>query len=255
MIKKITLACFLFSSLFVAAQDTTVATSETKSSSWSYLVQPYLMFPNMKGDTQIRENLPSLGIDANTSDIFNNLEMGAMLYLEARNADWAITSDFVYMKLGQDATPDRLVEKADIDVTETIWELAGFRRFLPMLEAGVGMRLVSIGAEANIDLVTGESHNPDLTETWVDPIIIVRSNHVIKDKFIANIRADIGGFGIGSKLTWQLQGEAGYQFSDLFSASLGYRYISIDYVTGSGQDYFVYDVDTFGPELRLGFNF
>ncbi|WP_188465713.1 hypothetical protein [Bizionia arctica] len=255
MIKKITLTCFLLSSLFITAQETTDATPETKSSSWNYLVQPYLMFPNMKGDTQIRENLPALSVDANTSDIFSNLKMGAMLYLEARNKDWAITSDFVYMKLGQDVSPDKVVQNASLDVTETIWELAGFRRVIPMLEAGVGLRLVSIGAEANINMITGTNHNPNITETWVDPIIIVRSNHIIKDKFIANLRADIGGFGIGSELTWQVQAEAGYMFSDLFSLSLGYRYISIDYETGSGQDYFAYDIGTFGPELRLGFSF
>jgi len=65
----------------------------------------------------------------------------------------------------------------------------------------------------------------------------------------------LGGFGIGSEFTWQIQAEAGYQFSELFSLNLGYRYIGIDYETGSGTDYFAYDIDTFGPEIRLGFNF
>ena len=255
MIKKITLTCLLLSSLFASAQETPTAVTETKSASWSYLVQPYLMFPSMKGDTQLGENLPPLGVDADASDIFSNLKMGAMLYLEARNEDWAITSDFVYMKLAQGITPSKLVENGELEVTETIWELAGFRRVLPVLEAGLGMRLVSIGADADVNLIGDTNRNRDMTQTWVDPIIILRSNHIIKDKFIANLRADIGGFDIGSKLTWQIQGEAGYQFSELFFASIGYRYISIDYATGSGQDYFAYDVATFGPELRFGFNF
>ena len=254
MNKKITLMCFLLSSLFTVAQETTGETSETKNTSWNFLVEPYLMFPNMTGDTQIG-NLPSLGVDANTSDIFSHLKMGAMLYLEARNENWAITSDFVYMKLGEDVNPNILVKSGELTVKETLWEVAGLRRFLPMLEAGVGLRMVSVSADADIVLFNGNSRSADITETWLDPIIIVRSQNIIKDNIILNFRGDFGGFGIGSEFTWQVQAEAGYQFSDLFCLTLGYRYIGIDYETGSDQDYFAYNIDTFGPEIRLGFSF
>src|SRR5690554_3984084 len=254
MIKQLLLCCFLLSSLFISAQDNTDNNSETKNASWNFLVEPYLMFPNMKGDTQIR-NIPAVAVDANTSDIFSHLKMGAMLYLEARNEDWDITSDFVYMKLGEDITPNHLVTSGELTVKETLWEVAGLRRILPMLDAGVGLRLVSVGADADLVLFTSESRQADITKTWVDPIIIVRSQHIFKDKFLLNLRGDLGGFGIGSEFTWQIQAEAGYQFSELFSLNLGYRYIGIDYETGSGTDYFAYDIDTFGPEIRLGFNF
>lgn len=247
--------CFLLSSLFIAAQETPDATSETKNTSWNFSVEPYLMFPNMKGDTQIGENLPALGVDADTDNIFSHLKMGAMLYMEAKNDNWAITSDFVYMKLGEDVTPTTLVQSGEIEVKETIWELDGYRRILPMLEVGVGLRLVSVSADADIVLFNGQNRSADITETWVDPIIVVRSHNVIKDNFLLNIKGDIGGFGIGSEFTWQIQADAGYKFSDLFHLMVGYRYIGIDYETGSGQDYFAYNIDTFGPEIRLGFRF
>ncbi|TYA54734.1 hypothetical protein [Formosa maritima] len=251
MIKKITLACFLLSSLFIVSQDETV---ETKNSSWNFTVEPYLMFPNMKGDTQIRENLPSLGVDADIENIFSHLKMGAMLYLEAKNENWAITSDFVYMKLGEDVSPTNLVESGELEVKETLWELDGYRRILPMLEVGLGMRLVSVSADANFSFVF-QDRSADITETWVDPIIVIRSHNIIKDNFLVNLKGDIGGFGIGSDFTWQIQVDAGYKFSDLFHLMIGYRYIGIDYETGSGSDYFAYNIDTFGPEMRLGFSF
>jgi hypothetical protein len=69
------------------------------------------------------------------------------------------------------------------------------------------------------------------------------------------MRLDAGGFGIGSDFTWQLQANVGYRFSELFQTTLGYRYIGIDYDNGEGTDSFVYDVDTYGFVLRLGFNF
>jgi hypothetical protein len=213
------------------------------------------MFPNMKGNTQIRENLPALEVDANTNDIFSHLKMGAMLYLEARNEDWAITSDFVYMKLGEDVTPNKIVQSGELELKETIWQLDGYRRFLPMLEAGVGMRLMSVSADASFISTISNERSASTTETWVDPIIVVRSHNVIKENFLLNFNGDIGGFGISSDFTWQVQLDAGYKFSDLFSLMFGYRYLGYDYETGSGQDYFAYNIDTFGPEIRLGFSF
>jgi len=113
---------------------------------------------------------------------------------------------------------------------------------------------VSVSADADFSFVF-QDRSADITETWIDPIIVIRSHNVIKDNFLLNVKGDIGGFGIGSEFTWQIQLDAGYKFSDLFNLMIGYRYIGIDYETGSGQDYFAYNIDTFGPEIRLGFNF
>ena len=86
----------------------------------------------------------------------------------------------------------------------------------------------------------------------MDPTIIARVKLPLKGKFSAQFRGNIGGFGIGSKLSWQLQAYAGYRFSQLFELQLGYRVIGLDYEKGSGEDRFLYDVDTFGPVLRFG---
>ena len=73
-------------------------------------------------------------------------------------------------------------------------------------------------------------------------------------RFTGQFRAEIGGFGIGSDLAWQLQAMAGYRFSKLFDLTAGYRVISLDYQSGEGLSTFVYDMVTFGPMIRLGFN-
>lgn len=66
---------------------------------------------------------------------------------------------------------------------------------------------------------------------------------------------DIGGFLIGSALTWQIQDYFGHRFSPLFQTTIGYRILAIDHDKGSGRVRFVYDINTFGPVVRLGFNF
>jgi hypothetical protein len=72
---------------------------------------------------------------------------------------------------------------------------------------------------------------------------------------LLQFRGDIGGFGVGSDFSWQIQANAGYRFSKLFQATIGYRVIGINYDKGEGMDRFVYDVDTYGPVIHTGFNF
>ena len=85
-------------------------------------------------------------------------------------------------------------------------------------------------------------------------MLIARVKSKPGEKFIYTLRGDIGGFGIGSDFTWQIQAYAGYRFSKLFQLTGGYRVIGINYNKGTGEDRFLYDMDTFGPVVRFGFN-
>ena len=87
----------------------------------------YLMFPYMDGETGIGESL-ILPVEANPGDIFSSLQMGAMMYLEAKTDKWAITSDLVYMKLNQEVTPGTIVNSGDVTAKQLIWEAAGIYR-------------------------------------------------------------------------------------------------------------------------------
>jgi hypothetical protein len=134
------------------------------------------------------------------------------------------------------------------------WELAGLKRVTPWLDAGLAGRIVSLEVAMDLETINGPRIASG-TKTWFDPVIVVRSNNVIKEKWLAQLRVDAGGFGVGSDFTWQLQANAGYRFSKLFQTTIGYRYIGIDYDKGEGAQRFLYDIDTFGWVVRFGFNF
>ena len=91
----------------------------------------------------------------------------------------------------------------------------------------------------------------------MDPLIVARLKGAINNKWLLQLRADMGGFGIGSQFAWQLQPDVYFRVSKLFEVGLGYRIISMNYHTGTeGTDsWFLFDMEEYGPQLRLGFNF
>jgi hypothetical protein len=231
---------------------------EPVKNEWTFLVEPYLLFPMMKGNVGIGI-LPDATLEASASDIFSNLKMGFMLNAEASNGTWTIGSDFLYMRLGQDVEPSVLIENGEVRAKQLGWEIFGLYRVLPWLELGLGGLVSSVKAEVSIDrkVIGGGTTTLDAskTETWFDPMLIARIKNSGLQQFVYQFKGEIGGFGIGSDLAWQIQAYGGYRFSELFEMTAGYRIISLDYETGSGQGRFMYDVDTSGPVIRFGFNF
>lgn len=265
MSKRILLIATVLSLSFYItnAQDTTATkkqTSTTPSKKWGFFAEPYLLIPNMEGTMGVGK-LPDVNLDVTPSEIFSHFKMGAMLYLEAHTDKWAITSDFLFMNLGQDISGDssRLINSGDVTVKETLWELGGLYKVCNWFEIGPGFRLYNLKNDVSINYINGlnsdSTRSGSLSETWVDPIVITRIKAPLKNKkILLQLRTDFGGI-VGSKFTWQTQLDVGYQFSKLFQTTIGYRYLDVNYETGSGSDRFLYDMATFGPQVRFGFNF
>jgi hypothetical protein len=250
---------FLLSSSFqdtLHGQDSLANTRDTKK--WHFKAEPYLMFPNMSGNTGIVA-LPLVKIDAKANDIFERLKFGGMLYLDISNDKWSFNSDFLYMDLEQQVKTGNFITGGYVSAKQIGWELAALKRVSPWFEAGIGGLLngLEIGENISVKNLQGNITDKSATKkrTWYDPMIITRFSSTGKSKFYGQVRAEIGGFGIGSDLAWQAQAIAGYHFSKLFEMSIGYRVISLDYKHGSELDSFIYDVITYGAMVRLGFNF
>jgi hypothetical protein len=249
---------YLYFLILLCFSSATVTAQVSAEKKWHFLTDLYIMFPYMDGETGIG-NLITVPVDANPGDIFSKLKFAGMLYFEARSNKWALTSDIVYMNLNQEVTHSTLLHSGTASAEQFIWEPAGFYRITPFLDAGVGGRLTNLQAGVDVRRNVFPAGTEEVTgsgsKTWFDPIIIVRLSTDIRDKWLFQFRGDVGGFGVGSDFTWQLQAYAGYRFSKVFQLTAGYRILSVDYDKGADTERFIYNVDTFGPVIRLGFNF
>jgi hypothetical protein len=242
--------------LLVTVQVKGQASDSTKK--YKFYLEPYLMFTSMSGTTGVG-NLPNTFICVPASKVFSYLKIGGMLYAELHNDQFAFTSDLFYASLSQDASSKNGVISGTADLKQFWWELEGLYRINSWLELGAGARINNISGTLNLNVVgpggTGSvSKSGTSSNTWVDPLIVTRYRRWFSKKWMFSLRADIGGFGIGSQFSWQLQPDIFFRASKLLQLGLGYRAISMDYSTGSGKDRFLYDMDEYVPQLRIGFN-
>lgn len=256
----------LVAALLIGAGESAIAqTSGGQTERWQYELVPYFWAAGMKGDVQ-GGNLPKTSVDIDFSDIWDNLDFGAMGTFEGRRGRWGFLFDAIYMKISSSATSSRtgagpigatLTATADLKLEQTMLAAAVTYRVHDgptATDVVGGLRYTKIDAEASINAslfgLTGyvtRSGDKD----WTDPYIGARVQHRLADRWTAVGYADIGGFGVGSDLSWQALAGVSYDFSKTVSGKFGYRYISVDY----DKSGFLYDMDSYGLFAGIGFKF
>lgn len=117
----------------------------------------------------------------------------------------------------------------------------------------------SIGPRGGIDPtidVKSRTFTEATGDSWVDPIIGLRTQYDINDRWYLTALGDIGGFDVGSDFAWRIQLGGGYRFSEHWTFDLQYKAISVDYDNNkSGSDRFGYDVLQQGPLFRVRYIF
>ena len=224
---------------------------------WEHKVVLYGMGAAIDGEAQIGDFV--VPVDFSMSDVLSALEFGAMAAYRADNGTWSFTVDTTYMALGGSAATERGIVNGDLDVDQfTLMGTAG-RRISPRFEALVSVAYLDLSAdlEANIQL-PGQAQirrTASKGASWVDPLVGLQFNTPINDDWDFMLRGDIGGFGIGSDLTYQLLTTIHWQANERFGVVFGYRLLSFDYEDGSGADYLRFDLTEQGPLIGVTISF
>jgi hypothetical protein len=93
------------------------------------------------------------------------------------------------------------------------------------------------------------------TKQWIEPIVGLKLNQRLRGPLSFTMEGDISGFGAGSDFAWQLWPAIGIDVSKRAALKIGYRVLSEDYDTGSGNQYFKYDVITQAMAFGMAFRF
>ena len=225
---------------------------------WTVSIAPYVWATSLTGDTSVR------GVDADVdlpfSDIVDNLAFGGMLGVDVRKGRLGVIFDGVLAR--QESESDLRRVELDVTVDSSWLGLAPYYRAVdwtfrqsasgkPMrfvVEPLAGIRYTRFRVETDGTGPRGNGRQVDRTENWVDPLVGSRFAVDLADQWQVFGEGDIGGFGVGSDLAWNVQAFLGYETTILgrpTTFAAGYRALGQDYEKND----FEWDVITHGPVL------
>ena len=261
---------------------------------WTLSITPYAWLPFLQGDVTVKGR--TVDIDVNPFELLDHLDaVPFMAYSEARKGPLVLYNDIFYAKVGVDGSVSRSVRgltvgaSADVDVELAIIEAGGafeiarwssgsggaFKGepvFGPYTAVDVyaGARYwhqdvdIRFGLTANLELNgLAVSRNRAIARggdvDWVDPLVGFRIRQGMAPGQELFLRADVGGFDVGSKFSWNVVGAYSFDFAVrdgiTYSGMLGYRALSVDFEKGSGTSRYEYDVIQHGPVVGLTLRF
>jgi hypothetical protein len=236
---------------FAAPARAQAASPAAPEEGWRFALSPYLWASSMKGEASFK-GLPPQPVDMSWSDIWSNLDFGALAAFEAHNGRWGFATDTVFMNLGAKVPlPDVLGEREPgVDSRQLVME----GDFLFRVANGRPRP----GERGHVDLVAGVRYNkvsaqletqslPDTKRSfdWVDGVVGARFLAPLSSRVAIGGRVDVAGFG--SDFTWQAHGDLRFRLSKSWSVGAGYRYIDTDYDEGSGVDRKLWSIVNKGP--------
>ena len=219
-------------------------------SEWEFTIAPFLWAAGLDGAIGIGP-LPEADVDAGFSDLFENLDFAASAYFTARRGEMVWLSEVYYTALDVKET----VGASEVTIGSDLYWLT--------LAGGVS---IEQGPRRSTDLFTGLRYvrvNQDASSTggvvakasndegWIDPIVGFQVRTGLDQSLQCGLLADVGGFGIGSDLTWEVLPSVSWRIDDTWALQVGYRWLDMDYEDSD----FLYDVHQAGWIFGLAIAF
>jgi hypothetical protein len=200
----------------------------------------------------------SADVDIAFKDVLKKLDMAFMASAELRYKRWGFMGDLIYARLHDDiAPPAGIVFSSTHEVfKETIGTFALSYRVVDAkpayLDLFAGARVYDFYSQIRLMPNLGnQGVNASGSETWADPIFGLRGRYYVSRVVFLNGYGDVGGFGAGSELSWQVLGSIGIQAARWCDVQLGYRALSFEYDGSRGKQ----EITTHGPIIGATIHF
>jgi hypothetical protein len=233
------------------------ALAQASPDAWAFEATPYFWAAGSSGWARIGARTPAVNLDASFSNVWRNLDFGAMGTFEARKGRWGIIVDAVYVDLSKTSDPlaGGDLGTVRLKANQAIVQAAGAYRVLDSpttpVDVLAGVRYTHLDANTTLSssrlLPNGASHSDSVG--WTDGFAGIRAAFAWTERWSVVGYADVGAGG--TKLSWQFLGSINYSISKTFVAKAGYRVISMNY----DKPEFLYDIRTAGPFIGVGIRF
>ncbi len=212
------------------------------ASNWHIDHTGYLWLPGLHGDVNAFDY--NVGFKASPGDLLSHVDIGIMDFVGVRYKRFVFTNDFFFISLSAnrsrvfDLLPDQPEISANVKSRPLVFtQKIGFRLIdnpRIQIDGLVGYRFWHLGT--TLSLTPPQfAHNLYTSHNWTDPVIGSRIIIPLSPKLVAEIAGDVGGWGAGSQLEYQIVGALAYRIKRKISLNAGWRYLYVDYSGGRSQ--------------------
>jgi hypothetical protein len=245
---------------------------------WEFTILPYVWFAGLSGDITVKNRTTHVSVPFN--EIFNNLDFGGLLQVEATKGKWGMFAQANYLKLtptGSLSKPAAVdltgggpaVRDADVrnDTQILIAEFGGTYRLGAVrynldgeksaaFDVLAGARYWYFQSRTFLNLPQrGFAVSDTLYGNVIDPMIGFRVQTYFTRKLFVSLRGDAAGFGVSnnsSHISWDGVGFIGHDLSDRATLFAGYRWLYINYSPSGGGNV---KLTMEGPGMGLAYRF
>ena len=238
-------------------------------SPWRFEITGYGWATSLAGNAGFG-TLETLPYYAPFGKVLQHLEGALMGSVLARNGTFIFGLDAIWSRVGGSGTVrvDRLPANAagvDLTLTEGIVTAFGGVRIpigLPNLElyGTIGARYTYSGTKLTLTTPLGFSTSEWADKDWINPVAGFAAQYRFDDRWFLNVLADIGGWS--DSATGQALASVGYNWTQNWSTTLGYRVLYTYEKQDTGFDYvrfeprsFRYQQWLYGPVVGVKYSF
>jgi hypothetical protein len=232
----------------------------TTSSGYQFFVTPYLWLASVHATTMTplaRE--PQVNSNVSFIDLLSHLDGAPFMgSAEARYGQLGFLIDAIHLPVSTNVTTHDIFFQggtAELAANEgtgiALWRV--LEDPVQFADAGLGFR--AWGFSSRVALNPGLLAGASVTSGsgWADPLIGARYHRDLGNGFALTAYGDVGGFGVGAHVDWQVLGTVDYAPNPWLNLQLGYRSLNFD-ITGS-EGRFGFNVHLRGPIIAGTFRF
>lgn len=228
--------------------------SDNRSKDWRFTFMAYLWLPGFTGDGKAGDQ--SSDIESSPVDILENFNYGFLGEAELSCGPFSLVANGMFIGLEFDDVGPRDQGTANLDgfildvaacFTIADWKMGKDSRLL--LQPLGGFRYYDL----NITLDPERLGDVEVGVGLWDPVVGARLIAECGPHWVFKFRGDVGGFGVGTELSWLADASVSYWFNRNFFLAFGYKALGLDLDDDTGPDRAAVDGILHGPYLGIGF--
>ena len=228
---------------------------------YQFFVTPYLWLSSVHSTTKTPlAGVPDVNSDVSTIDLLSKLDgVPVMGSVEVRYGPFGFLGDVIHLPVSEDITTRNVLfqggnAKLRANTGTGVILYRALEDPAQFADVGAGFRAWGFSMDLNLNAGLLPATSVSRSTGWTDPLLAGRYHRELGNGFGLTAYGDVGGFGIGAHVDWQLIGTVDYALSPSWNLHLGYRSLNFNYQASGGRN-LGFNVHMRGPLLAGTFRF